>query len=53
MSQKFCNILVVRASLPKYLDESKILKYFSYMRYNSAPLKTFAEIMKVMIDNGL
>ena len=28
VSQKFCNILVVYASLPKYEGESKVLKYF-------------------------
>ena len=28
VSQKFCNILVVQASLPKYMGESKVLQYF-------------------------
>ena len=30
VSQKFSNILVVHASLPKYLGESKVLQHFSY-----------------------
>ncbi len=29
MSQKFCNILVGHASLPKYKGESKVFQYFS------------------------
>ena len=36
-----------------YLDESKDLQYFSYMRHNGVPLDAFVKFMKMMNHTGL